>query len=197
MIFSNLIRSRSDLTYNKMKLHNLTPSKGSVKKRKRIARGAGAGTGGTATRGHKGAKSRSGYSSKRAHEGGQMPLQMRLPKRGFKNSHRRYKSTRPADYKAVSLTQLSEFATKHNLKEITPAALAEVGVISKAYKVLASGELSSALEVTANKFSKTAKKAITDAGGKAYVEVKLSTVQGVAKEAGVDTVDVALLAKHV
>jgi len=94
-----------------MELHNLTPAKGSVKKKKRIARGQGSGHGGTSTRGHKGAKSRSGYSRKRAFEGGQMPLQMRLPKRGFKNPNR-------VNYTALNLSRLQEISDKFGLKEV-------------------------------------------------------------------------------
>lgn len=179
-----------------MKLHNLKPAKGSIKSKKRIARGVGAGTGRTATRGHKGAKSRSGYSQKRAFEGGQMPLQMRLPKRGFHNTHRRYKSTRPADFKAFSLTQISEFAAKHNLNELTPSNLKDLGIITKPFKVLNSGELTKAVEVTANRFSASAKKAILDAGGKAFLAVSLSSLQGAADASEAEKVDVALLAKH-
>jgi large subunit ribosomal protein L15 len=179
-----------------MKLHNLKPAKGSIKSKKRIARGVGAGTGRTATRGHKGAKSRSGYSQKRAFEGGQMPLQMRLPKRGFQNTHRRYKSSRPAEFKSFSLSQIAFFAEKHNLNELTPANLKALGVVTKPFKVLNTGELNKAIEVTANRFSAAAKKAIVDAGGKAYLAVSLSSLQGVADAADTDKVDVALLAKH-
>ena len=92
-----------------MKLNNLKPAKGSVKSKKRIARGVGSGRGRTATRGHKGAKSRSGYSNKREFQGGQMPLQKLLPKRGFKNTHRRYQSNRPSDYKVLNLTMLKSY----------------------------------------------------------------------------------------
>jgi large subunit ribosomal protein L15 len=181
-----------------MKLNNLKPAKGSVKNRKRIARGVGAGSGRTATRGHKGAKSRSGYSNKREFQGGQMPLQKLLPKRGFKNSHRRYQSGRPAEYTAINLSQLEYFAGKHNLTEITPAIFADLNIVSKAktYKVLANGELKIALEVTASRFSAAAKKAILDAGGKAFVEIKLSSLQGIAHSEKVEKVDLALIQKH-
>lgn len=181
-----------------MKLNNLKPAKGSVKNKKRIARGVGSGRGRTATRGHKGAKSRSGYSNKREFQGGQMPLQKLLPKRGFKNTHRRYQSSRPAEYKALNLSMLQELATKHNVTEVSPAILADMGVVaaSKAYKVLGTGEITSAMEVTAVKFSDSAKKAIENAGGKAFVEVKLSAIQGIAHAENVDKVDVALMAKH-
>jgi large subunit ribosomal protein L15 len=181
-----------------MKLNNLKPAKGSVKNRKRIARGVGAGSGRTATRGHKGAKSRSGYSNKREFQGGQMPLQKLLPKRGFKNTHRRYQSGRPAEYTAMNLSQLEYFAGKHNLTEITPAILAELKIVSssKTYKVLAGGELKLALEVTACRFSAGAKKAILKAGGKAFVEIKLNSLQGIADANKVDKVDLALVRKH-
>ncbi len=179
-----------------MKLHNLKPAKGSVKNRKRIARGVGAGSGRTATRGHKGAKSRSGYSKKRAFEGGQMPLQIRLPKRGFKNTHRRYKSSRPDAFKSLSLTQMEYFATKYNLTEITPNVLADLGVMTKTYKVLCSGTLTKALEVTASRFSASAKKAIVEAGGKAFVAIKLSSLQGIADVAETDKVDMNLICKY-
>jgi large subunit ribosomal protein L15 len=179
-----------------MKLHNLKPAKGSTKNKKRIARGVGAGSGRTATRGHKGAKSRSGYSNKRAFEGGQMPLQIRLPKRGFNNTSRRYKSSRPDSFKAFSLSQIDFFATKHNLTEITPAILNDLGVVSKAFKVLNSGELTKAVEVTANRFSETAKKAIADAGGKAFVALNLTSLQGAADSANTEKVDMVLICKY-
>ncbi|MCH2022025.1 MAG: 50S ribosomal protein L15 [Saprospiraceae bacterium] len=181
-----------------MELNNLKPAKGSVKNRKRIARGVGAGSGRTATRGHKGAKSRSGYSNKREFQGGQMPLQKLLPKRGFKNTHRRYQSGRPAQYTAINLSQLEYFAGKYNLTEISPEILANLNIVStsKAYKVLAGGELKMPLEVTASRFSAGAKKAINDAGGKAFVEVKLNSLQGVADVEKVDKIDLALVRKH-
>jgi large subunit ribosomal protein L15 len=181
-----------------MKLNNLKPAKGSVKNRKRIARGVGAGSGRTATRGHKGAKSRSGYSNKREFQGGQMPLQKLLPKRGFKNTHRRFQSGRPAGYTAVNLSQLEYFAAKHNLTEITPAVFADLNIVSKtkSYKVLANGALKLALEVTAARFSTSAKKAIVDAGGKAFVEIKLNSLQGIAHSEKVEKVDMSLIRKH-
>lgn len=181
-----------------MKLNNLKPAKGSIKNRKRIARGVGAGSGRTATRGHKGAKSRSGYSKMRYFQGGQMPLQKVAPKRGFKNVHRRYQSGRPAEYTAFNLSKLEYFATKHNITEITPAILAELNIVSKAnaVKVLANGELKQALQVTAHRFSTAAKKAIVEAGGKAFVELKLSSLQGIADAEKVEKVDMALIQKH-
>jgi large subunit ribosomal protein L15 len=166
-----------------MKLSNLKPAKGSVSKRKRIARGPGSGHGGTSTRGHKGAKSRSGYSRKRGHEGGQMPIQMRLPKRGFKNTHRRYKSFRSQDYVVFNLSQLAAHAEKYNLEAIDTKTLYALGIIAKndMYKVLADGELAKALEVSANRFSKSAKEAISKAGGKAFVTFKINQLQGIAE----------------
>jgi len=181
-----------------MKLNNLKPAKGSLKSKKRIARGVGAGTGRTATRGHKGAKSRSGYSSKRAFEGGQMPLQMRLPKRGFKNTHRRYQANNPGSFTVLNLDKLGEIATANGLTALSSAVLASVNAIDSnaTLKVLGNGELKSALEVSASRFSESAKKAITEAGGKAFVELKLNAVQGVAHAEGVETVNMALLTKH-
>jgi len=143
-----------------MELHNLKPAKGSTKKKKRIARGQGSGHGGTSTRGHKGAKSRSGYSSKRAFEGGQMPLQMRLPKRGFKNPNR-------VNYTAMSLTRLQEIKDKFGLAEISMDALYEKRIIKKneLVKVLGGGELTSAINVKVNAISESAKAAIESKGG--------------------------------
>jgi len=143
-----------------MELHNLTPAKGSVKKGRRIARGQGSGKGGTSTRGHKGAKSRAGYHNKKNYEGGQTPLQMRLPKRGFKNPFR-------TEYTAFNVGRLEEIAAKFQTKAISPEFLYENNLISKGelVKVLAKGELKSKLEVTAHKFSEKAKEAIEAAGG--------------------------------
>ena len=143
-----------------MELHNLTPEKGSVKKKKRIARGQGSGKGGTATRGHKGAKSRSGYSRKRAFEGGQMPLQMRLPKRGFKNPNR-------INYVALNLDRLQEISEKHGLKDVSVDALYEKRIIKKGdkIKVLGNGEITTAVNVTVHAISETAKSAIESKGG--------------------------------
>lgn len=143
-----------------MELHNLTPAKGSVKKKKRIARGQGSGHGGTSTRGHKGAKSRSGYSRKRAFEGGQMPLQMRLPKRGFKNPNR-------VNYTALNLSRLQEISDKFGLKEVSIDALYEKRIIKKGekVKVLANGELTSAVSVKVHAISEKAKSQIESKGG--------------------------------
>jgi large subunit ribosomal protein L15 len=143
-----------------MNLSNLKPAPGSVKTRKRIGRGPGSGLGGTSSRGHKGAKSRSGFSRKRGFEGGQMPLQRRLPKFGFKNIHR-------VEYKPINISTLQDLAETKNLTVITPEVLIESGMLSKGHlvKILAKGELKAKLDVTAHAFSATAKKAIEEAGG--------------------------------
>lgn len=143
-----------------MELSNLKPAAGATKSGKRIARGQGSGRGGTSTRGHKGAKSRSGYKSKRGFEGGQMPLQMRLPKRGFNSPNR-------TEYVALNLARLQAISEKYGITEITNAALYEAGIIKKndLVKVLANGELTSALTVTVNAASAKAKEAIEKAGG--------------------------------
>ena len=143
-----------------MNLHNLTPAKGSTKNRKRIARGQGSGRGGTSTRGHKGAKSRSGYSRKIGFEGGQMPLQRRVPKFGFKNINR-------VEYKAINLDIIEALIERKKVKEITPEVLQENGLVSRneLVKVLGRGELKTKINVTAHKFSSTAKVAIEAQGG--------------------------------
>jgi large subunit ribosomal protein L15 len=143
-----------------MNLSNLKPAAGAVKKSKRIARGQGSGSGGTAGRGHKGAKSRSGYKSKRGFEGGQMPLQRRIPKRGFKNVNR-------VEYAVINLSQLQELADKHNLTAFDFETFRSLKLISQfdKLKVLANGELNVALQVTANAFSEKAKAAIEAKGG--------------------------------
>ena len=143
-----------------MNLHNLTPAVGSVKKIKRIARGQGSGHGGTSTRGHKGAKSRSGYSKKIGFEGGQMPLQRRVPKFGFKNINR-------VDYKAINLDIIQSLIERKNVTEITPEVLLENGLISRndLVKVLGRGELSVKISVSAHKFSGSAKSLIEALGG--------------------------------
>ncbi len=143
-----------------MELNNLRPAKGSIKKRKRIARGQGSGRGGTSTRGHKGQKSRSGYSRKRNHEGGQMPLQMRLPKRGFKNPNR-------VAYTAINLSRLQEISEKYGISTIDIETLVAKGIVSKndKVKVLARGEVSKGLTVTAHACSANAKTAIENKGG--------------------------------
>lgn len=143
-----------------MNLHNLTPAKGSTKNRKRIARGQGSGRGGTSTRGHKGAKSRSGYSKKIGFEGGQMPLQRRVPKFGFKNINR-------VEYKAINLDIIQSLIDRKKVKEINPEVLRENGLVSRneLVKILGRGELTAKINVTAHKFSATAKAAIEEKGG--------------------------------
>ena len=143
-----------------MELNNLTPAKGSVKTAKRIGRGPGSGLGGTSTRGHKGAKSRSGYSKKIGFEGGQMPMQRRLPKFGFKNINR-------VEYKAINLAALQALAEEKKLEKIGVAELHAAGLVGKnvLVKVLGNGELKAKLTVEANAFSKKAEEAIVAAGG--------------------------------
>ncbi len=181
-----------------MRLSNLKPAAGSIKKRKRIARGTGSGHGGTSTRGHKGAKSRSGFKSKRAHEGGQMPLQMRLPKGGFKNTHRRYQSYRASEYVVFNLTTLSMIAVKHNLDIITPDVLYNLGYISKSdhIKILSEGELSKPITVTANRFSAKAKALINESGGKALYTFKTNQLQGIAKASDLKSVGPKEIAQY-
>lgn len=143
-----------------MELNNIRPAVGSVTSKTRIGRGPGSGKGGTSTRGHKGAKSRSGYSRKIGFEGGQMPLQRRLPKFGFKNINR-------VAYKAVNLSDIDALATAKGLDTVGLEDLRAAGFISRKQlvKVLAKGTVSRALNVQANAFSKTAEKAIVEAGG--------------------------------
>lgn len=152
-----------------MDLSNLKPAKGSTKRRKRIARGEGSGHGGTSTRGHKGAKSRSGYSKKIGFEGGQMPLIRRLPKFGFTNRSR-------IEYKAINLSVLDKLATDKNLTEITFEVLREFSLISKndRVKVLGNGELTKKVNVHAHAFSKSAIKAIEALGAQAILIEKKS-----------------------
>ena len=143
-----------------MDLSNLKPAKGSVKGRKRIARGQGSGYGGTATKGHKGAKSRSGYKSKPGFEGGQMPLYRRVPKFGFKNINR-------VEYRGINIDALQKLAEEKKLKSVDIDTLIENGLASKKdlVKILGRGELKAKLEVKAHAFSKTAIEAIEKQGG--------------------------------
>ncbi|MFK7953625.1 MAG: 50S ribosomal protein L15 [Ekhidna sp.] len=143
-----------------MRLDSLKPAEGSTKNRKRIGRGQGSGRGGTSTKGHNGAQSRAGYSRKTGFEGGQMPLQRRVPKFGFKNNNKIY-------FKAINLDDLQTLAESKKLKEITPEILKENGLAGKKdqVKILGRGELKSSLKITAQKFSKTAQEAIEKAGG--------------------------------
>jgi large subunit ribosomal protein L15 len=148
-----------------MKLESLKPASGATKNRKKSARGQGSGKGGTATRGHKGAQSRSGYSRKIGFEGGQMPLQRRVPKFGFKNNNK-------IVMKPLNLDDLQALSEAKKLTEITPEILRENGLAQKSdkIKVLGRGELKAKLTVKAHKFSKTAQEAIEKAGGTASVE---------------------------
>lgn len=143
-----------------MELNNLRPAKGSVKSKKRIGRGQGSGRGGTSTRGHKGQKSRSGYSRKIGFEGGQMPLQRRVPKYGFKNINR-------VEYKGINISTLQDLAEKKKLKVIDIQTLIDAGLISKndLVKILGKGELKIKLDVKAHAFSKSAVQAIESLQG--------------------------------
>ena len=143
-----------------MELHNLKPAKGANHHDKRVGRGAGSGHGGYSTRGLKGAKSRSGYSSKLGFEGGQMPLQRRLPKFGFTNIDR-------VEYKAINLSTLEDLEAKNNLTEVTFETLVQAGFVSNndKVKILGNGAITRALAVKANAFSKSAEAAIVAAGG--------------------------------
>ena len=143
-----------------MKLNSLKPAAGSTHSRRRIGRGPGSGLGGTSTRGHKGAKARSGYKRKFGFEGGQMPLQRRVPKAGFKNINHK-------EYLAVNLSTLQKLAEKKNLSKIGLAELREAGLVSGKVlvKILGNGELKAKLDVEAHAFSKTAEEAIKAVGG--------------------------------
>ena len=143
-----------------MNLHSLKPAEGSIKKGKRIGRGQGSGKGGTSTKGHKGAQSRSGYSRKMGFEGGQMPIQRRLPKRGFKNPFR-------VEYVGVNLDFIQKLVDTKNLTDLNRETFIENNIISKSenVKILGRGELKSKVNITADAFSKTAIAAIEKAGG--------------------------------
>jgi large subunit ribosomal protein L15 len=147
-----------------MDLSNLRPAKGSVKKGKRLGRGQGSGKGGTSTRGHKGAKSRSGYSKKIGFEGGQMPLQRRVPKSGFKNINRK-------EYKGINISTLQNLAEENNLEKIDFQTLISAGFVSKnaLVKILGKGTLERKLEVHAHAFSKSAIEAIEAKKGTAVI----------------------------
>jgi len=143
-----------------MDLSNLRPAKGSVKKGKRLGRGQGSGKGGTSTRGHKGAKSRSGYSKKVGFEGGQMPLQRRVPKYGFKNVNR-------VEYKSINISTLQSIVEKHNIEKIDLEVLIKTGFVNKnaLVKILGNGTLDRKIEVHAHAFSKSAVAAIEAKNG--------------------------------
>ncbi|NQZ74920.1 MAG: 50S ribosomal protein L15, partial [Ekhidna sp.] len=137
-----------------MRLESLKPAEGSTKNRKRIGRGQGSGRGGTSTKGHKGAQSRAGYSRKTGFEGGQMPLQRRVPKFGFKNNNK-------VVSKPINLDDIQSLSEAKNLQEITPEVLRQNGLASKndVIKVLGRGEIKSSLTISAHKFSKSAQEA--------------------------------------
>ncbi len=147
-----------------MDLSNLKPAEGSTKKRKRVGRGQGSGTGGTSTRGHKGAKSRSGYKTKRGFEGGQMPLQRRIPKFGFKNRNR-------VEYKGINLDTIQTLVDERKLTSFDPVSMVEAGIASKndLIKILGRGELSAKVEIKAHAFSASALAAIESTGGSAEI----------------------------
>ncbi|MBP5759017.1 MAG: 50S ribosomal protein L15 [Bacteroidales bacterium] len=143
-----------------MDLSNLKPAEGSTRTKKRLGRGQGSGWGGTSTRGHKGAKSRSGYSHKIGFEGGQMPLVRRVPKFGFNNRNR-------VEYRVINISDLEQLATSLNVTDITIDVIRESGLASKndRIKILGNGELTKKLNVTAHAFSKSAKEAIEKLSG--------------------------------
>lgn len=145
-----------------MNLHNLKPAEGSTHSRRRIGRGPGSGLGGTSTRGHKGAKARSGYKKKIGFEGGQMPLQRRVPKSGFKNINR-------VEYKAINLNVIQALAADKSLETVSVKDLVQAGYVSnnQLVKVLGNGQLTSKVNVEANAFSKSAEEAIKALGGNA------------------------------
>ena len=147
-----------------MKLHNLKPAAGSTHSRRRIGRGPGSGLGGTSTRGHKGAKARSGHKRKIGFEGGQMPLPRRVPKAGFKNINHK-------EYLAVNLSSIQKLAESKNLSKIGIEELKAAGLVNGnvLVKVLGNGELTAKVEVTANAFSKSAEEAIKAVGGNAII----------------------------
>lgn len=147
-----------------MELHDLHPAEGSTRNRKRIGRGQGSGRGGTSTRGHKGQKSRSGYSKKIGFEGGQMPIQRRLPKFGFKNRNR-------VEYKGINIGMLQILADKLKVETLNVDIMRENGLASKndLIKILGYGELSKKLEISAHKFSKSAVATIESNGGKVII----------------------------
>lgn len=144
-----------------MNLSNLKPAEGSVKKRKRVGRGQGSGRGGTSTRGHKGAGSRSGTSAKAGFEGGQMPIQRRVPKFGFKNFNR-------VEYTPINLSTLQHLADTFRITKFDAEVFMQHGLLSKSdkVKILGKGEINAAFEVKAHAFSKSAKEAIESKGGK-------------------------------
>jgi len=161
-----------------MNLQSLKPAERATKASKRIGRGQGSGKGGTSTKGHKGAQSRSGYSRKIGFEGGQMPIYRLLPKRGFKNINR-------VEYSAINLSTLQTLAEKLKVTEINPELLINHGLVKKKdlVKILGKGELTAKLVVTAHAFSKTAQELIEKAGGKAAPITRSKKVETVQEEA--------------
>src|SRR3954468_9554313 len=147
-----------------MNLHNLRPAKGAVHKEKRLGRGEASGHGGTSTKGNKGGQSRAGYKRKRAHEGGQMPIQRRVPKRGFKNINR-------IEYKVFNLGQIDQLIEKYGITEFTLENLYTNGLISQTdrVKILGNGQLKSSIPFRVNAMSEKAKSAIEAAGGKVEI----------------------------
>ena len=145
-----------------MNLNNIQPASGATHNSKRVGRGQGSGKGGTSTKGHKGQKSRAGYSQKIGFEGGQMPLQRRLPKFGFNNINRK-------EYRAINLDTIQALVDAKNLSEVTKEVLVENGLSSKneLVKIMGRGELKSSVSISANKFTKSAEEAISKVGGKA------------------------------
>ena len=143
-----------------MKLHNIRPAKGSVHKEKRIGRGEASGKGGTSTKGNKGGQSRAGYQRKMAHEGGQMPIQRRVPKRGFKNINR-------IEYKVFNLGQIDDLSEKYSITEFSVANLYTNGLVSRTdrVKILGNGEIKAKLKFIVNAISEKAKQAIEESGG--------------------------------
>jgi large subunit ribosomal protein L15 len=149
-----------ELKSNSMNLHTIRPAKGATHKEKRLGRGEASGKGGTSTKGNKGGQSRAGYQRKMAHEGGQMPIQRRLPKRGFKNIHR-------VEYKVFNLGQIEELVAKYGITEFTPENLYINGLINQTdrVKILGNGELKAKLTFKVNAISEKAKTAIEGTGG--------------------------------
>ena len=147
-----------------MQLHNLRPAKGATHKEKRLGRGEASGKGGTSTKGNKGGQSRAGYKRKMAHEGGQMPIQRRLPKRGFKNNNR-------VEFKVFNLGQIDKLVEKHNIEEFNIENLYNNNLISRTdkVKILGTGELKGKLTFKVNAVSEKAKSAIESAGGKVEI----------------------------
>ena len=145
-----------------MNLNNIQPASGATHNSKRVGRGQGSGKGGTSTKGHKGQKSRAGYSQKIGFEGGQMPLQRRLPKFGFNNINRK-------EYRAINLDTIQALVDAKNLSEVTKEVLVENGLSSKneLVKIMGRRELKASVSISANKFTKSAEEAISKAGGKA------------------------------